>query len=83
MIVEIIGWSAAVLILLAYILLSLGRIAADSVAYQGLNIVGAAGFIINSGINGAIPSAALNVVWLGIGLFALSRILRRRGAGHG
>jgi hypothetical protein len=79
-IVEIIGWSAAVLILLAYILLSLGRIAANSVAYQGLNIVGAAGFILNSGINGAIPSAALNVVWLGIGLFALSRILRRQRA---
>ena len=78
MIVEIIGWSAAVLILVAYILLSLGRIAADSLAYQGLNIVGAAGFIVNSGINGAIPSAALNVIWLGIALFALHRIVRKR-----
>ena len=78
MIVEIIGWSAAVLILVAYILLSLGRIAADSIAYQGLNIAGAAGFNVNSGINGARPSAALNVIWLAIGLFALHRILRRR-----
>jgi hypothetical protein len=77
-IIEIIGWSAAVLILLSYILLSLGRIAADSISYQGLNIVGAAGFILNSGVNGAIPSAALNVIWLAIGLFALHRILRRR-----
>lgn len=78
MIIEIIGWSAAILILIAYVLLSLGRIQANSVAYQGLNIAGAAGFIINSGINGAIPSAALNVVWMGIGIFALRRVLRRR-----
>jgi hypothetical protein len=81
MLVEIIGWSAAVLILLAYIMLSLGRIEANSVAYQGMNIAGAAGFIVNSGVNGAIPSAVLNVVWLGIGLFALQRILRRRRVG--
>jgi hypothetical protein len=80
-IVEIIGWSAAVLILVAYILLSLGRIEANSIAYQGMNIAGAAGFIVNSGINGAIPSAVLNIVWMGIGLFALHRILRRRRHG--
>ena len=80
MIIEIIGWSAAVLILLAYILLSLDRIEAKSVTYHGMNIAGAAGFIVNSGYNGAIPSAALNIVWMGIGLFALTRILQRRPA---
>ena len=80
MIVEIIGWAAAVLILASYVLLSLGRLDAQSAAYQGMNIAGAAGFIINSGYNGAIPSAVLNIVWLGIGLFALTRILRRRPA---
>jgi len=79
--VEIIGWCAAVLILTAYVMLSLGRIEAKSVAYQGMNIAGAAGFIVNSGINGAIPSAVLNVIWLGIGLFALQRLLRRRRHG--
>jgi hypothetical protein len=81
MLVEIIGWCAAALILASYVLLSLGRIEANSVAYQGMNIVGAAGFIVNSGINGAIPSAVLNVIWLGIGVFALQRILRRRRVG--
>ena len=80
MIIEIIGWAAAVLILASYVLLSLGRIEAQSTAYQGMNIVGAAGFIINSGYNGAIPSAVLNIVWMGIGLFALTRILRLRPA---
>lgn len=74
LIVEIIGWIAAALILAAYVLLSLGRIEAKSVTYQALNVVGAAGFIVNSGINGALPSAALNVVWMGIGLYALWQI---------
>jgi len=81
MLVEFIGWCAAALILASYILLSLGRLEANSVAYQGMNIVGAAGFIVNSGINGAVPSAVLNIIWLGIGIFALQRILRRRARG--
>jgi hypothetical protein len=78
LIVEIVGWMAAALILLAYILLSLGRLEANSVAYHALNISGAAGFIVNSGVNGAIPSAMLNVAWLGIGLYAMSRVLAKR-----
>ena len=80
MIVEIIGWLGGALILFAYVLLSLGRIEAKSITYQGLNVAGAAGFVVNSGYNGAIPSAALNVIWMGIGLFALAHILRRRPA---
>ncbi len=59
------------MILIAYVLLSLEKIEARSVTYQLLNVLGAAGFIINSGINGALPSAALNVIWMGIGVYAL------------
>lgn len=75
---EVAGWVAAVLILAAYGLLTAGRLKADSRAYHWLNIFGAAGFILNSGWNGAIPSAALNVVWMGIGVAALWRIATRR-----
>jgi hypothetical protein len=74
--VEIVGWAGAGLILLAYLLLSAGRLAARSVTYQGLNLVGAIAFVINSGWNGAIPSAALNVVWAGIAVFALVRMAK-------
>ena len=79
-IIEVIGWSAAVLILTAYILLSLGKLEARGYIYQWMNVVGAAGFVINSGYNGAIPSAVLNVVWAGIGLFTISIIWRSRKA---
>ncbi|NNM62617.1 MAG: hypothetical protein HKM03_10640 [Steroidobacteraceae bacterium] len=71
--VEIAGWFAAAAILGAYFLLSLGKIDARSASYQWLNILGAIGFIINSGWHGAVPSVALNVVWLAIAAFALKR----------
>ena len=61
------------LIVGAYALLSAGRIRAESPTYQWLNIAGAAGFIVNSGAKGAYPSAVLNVVWIGIGVYALVR----------
>jgi hypothetical protein len=69
--VEIIGWIGAVLILAAYALLSAGRLKGDSLRYQVMNILGAAGFVVNSGWNGALPSAAMNLVWIGIGVFAI------------
>lgn len=72
--VEIAGWAGAILILLAYVLLTLGRVQAQSVAYQGMNVAGAAGFIVNGLANHALPSATLNIIWMGIGVYALWRI---------
>lgn len=76
--IESAGWAGAVLILLSYILLSTGRLHGQSTVYQWMNVVGSAGFVLNSSWNGAIPSAALNVVWMGIGLFTLWRIRAAR-----
>ena len=78
--VEVAGWGGAVLILLAYLLLSAGRLTGQSLLYQSMNVVGAAGFIINGWWHGALPSAALNVLWLLIGAIATWRILKRRGS---
>ena len=77
--VEAAGWIGAALILGSYILLSLGRLEGRSRAFQWLNVAGAAGFVVNSGWHGAIPSTMLNVVWLGVGLATLLT-LRRAGA---
>lgn len=74
--VEVIGWAGAALLLMAYGLLSYGKLRAESVRYQLMNILGAAGFVVNSGWNGALPSAAMNVIWIGIGVYALRQ--RRR-----
>ena len=81
--VEVVGWGGAVLILLAYLLLSAGRLTGQSLLYQGMNVVGAAGFTINGWWHGAIPSASLNVIWMLIGAVALWRILDRRKKADG
>ena len=78
--VEVAGWAGALLILLAYLLLSMGRVTGQSLLYQGMNIVGAAGFVVNGWWHRALPSAALNVLWLLIGAFASWRIVRKRGS---
>ena len=72
--IEIAGWIAALLILLAYGLLSSGRMTSNSLTFQWMNIVGAAGFIVNGVWNQAYPSAALNIAWMGIGLATLWRM---------
>ena len=79
--VDVAGWLAALLILGGYALLTAGKVTARSPLYQWMNVVGAIGFIINSGYFKAWPSAALNVIWAGIGIVALVRIAAaRRGA---
>ena len=78
--VEVVGWGGAVLILLAYLLLSAGRLTGQSLLYQGMNVVGAAGFVVNGWWHGALPSAALNVLLLLIGAVASWQILKKRGS---
>jgi len=78
--VEIAGWAGALLILFAYLLLSMGRLTGQSLTYQGMNIVGAAGFVINGWWHRALQSAALNVLWLLIGAIASWRIIRKKGS---
>jgi len=78
--VDIAGWSGTVLVLGSYALISAGKLQPRSALYQGMNVVGAIGLALNSGWNGAWPSAGLNVVWLGIALFAMRRNRRRATA---
>jgi len=75
-IIEIIGWTAAAMMLSAYVLLTTGRLRSLSPTYQWLNVLSGAGFIVNSGWNGAYPSAFLNLIWMGIGLYGLLRGVR-------
>ena len=69
--IEAAGWTGAALILGSYVLVSTGRLEGRSRTFQWMNVAGAAGFVVNSGWHGAIPSTALNVVWLGVGLGTL------------
>ncbi len=74
--IEVVGWGGGALILIAYLLVSTGRLDGRSAPFQWLNIVGAAGFIANGASHGAWPSTVLNIVWISIGLMALWRLRR-------
>jgi len=78
--VEVVGWAGALLILLAYILVSLGRVTGQSAAFQWMNLLGAAGFIVNGWWHRALPSATLNVVWMLFAAVALCRLWQRKGS---
>lgn len=69
--IETVGWLAAAMMLSAYVLLTMGRLSGRSNWYHWLNILSGAGFILNSGWNGAYPSASINVVWVAIGLYGV------------
>ena len=78
--VEIVGWTGAVLILLGYLLITAGKLTGGSLLDQAMNVFGAAGFAINGWWHRALPSTALNIVWLLIGVIASWRILKKRGS---
>jgi hypothetical protein len=70
LLVDAAGWAGAGCLLLAYALLSAGRIPAG-LRYQLLNLAGSVGLALNGVAHRAWPSAALNIVWLAVGLAAL------------
>jgi hypothetical protein len=83
LLVEIVGWTGALLVLGAYVGVSSGRMSGASVAFQVMNALGAAFFVLNTWWHGAIPSMVLNIVWSFIGLAALWRIARNRRGSAG
>lgn len=71
--VAILGWAGAVIVLASYVLLSTRRIDGHSLTYHVMNLLGAIGIGANSAWNGAIPSTAVNTIWMGIAIYALVR----------
>ncbi len=70
--VEVLGWAGMALIIGAYFLVTVRRVDSDSRLYQWMNVAGALGLIVNGAWNHAYPSTVLNVIWAGIGFYALS-----------
>jgi hypothetical protein len=77
-IIDLTGWVGAVLLLLAYALVSSRKLAGDGVRFQLLNLSGGLLLAANSAYHGALPSVAVNAVWIVIGVVALLRARRQR-----
>jgi hypothetical protein len=76
LLIDTVGWAGAAALLLAYGLVSSGRLNGRSIRFQLLNLCGAVGLLANGIYHDAWPSAALNAVWFVIGVTALMRISR-------
>ena len=79
LIIDVGGWLGAILLLLAYFLVSTKRVGGTSIRYQGLNVVGSVLVGANAFYYSALPSFSINVVWIMIGVAALAH---RRPASH-
>ena len=77
---EIAGWTGAVLVLGAYILVTLGRLTGQSPGFQWMNLAGAAGILLNGWWHGALPSATLNLIWMLFAAGALWNLWNRKGS---
>lgn len=78
--VAIIGWLGVIFYIMAYLLLSIGKLTPGNPLFHLLNILGATGLITDSAYHKDSPNLVVNVVWLLIGLFAISRPLLGKSA---
>lgn len=74
-ITEILGWYGVVAIVGAYALLSFGIINSESIWYQGLNLTGAIGIVLDALDDKNIQPAVLNIIWAVIALIAVIKII--------
>lgn len=77
---EIVGWTSAVVILLAYALVTTERLTGRSPLFQWLNLLGAAGFVFYGWWKSAPASVVLNLIWLLIAAVTLWTIWKRKGS---
>ncbi len=74
--IDLIGWVGAAAVLAAYGLISTHRMQAASVKYQGLNLLGGVLLAINTAFYKAYPSTLVNVIWMSIAIYSLSKPAR-------
>lgn len=71
MLIESIGWIGAILILLAYWLLTHKVTHSHSYLYQGLNLVGGLTLVFEAWAKNSYPVILLNVVWVMVAIYGL------------
>jgi hypothetical protein len=79
LIFDSLGWVGAILLLLAYALVSFKKLAADSLAYQGMNVAASILLAVNTLYHRAYPSSFVNIVWTLIAVFAILTVVGKYG----
>jgi hypothetical protein len=75
---DVIGWLGTVAYIVAYLLLSVGKLKAEQKTYHLLNILGALGLIVNAIHLKDYPNIIVNTVWFAIGSMGLIFIIKKR-----
>ena len=73
---ELCGWIGAVLVLVAYIMVSTGKAKADSKPYQITNIIGALFLVAYTYNCEAYASMIVNIIWAGIGFTSFVKFIK-------
>ena len=71
--IEVLGWIASVLIVGSYALNITGKLPASSKIYVLANIIGGVFFVENTYFHKAYPSMFVNVVWVIIAIYMISK----------
>lgn len=71
--IEMLGWIASVLIVGSYALNITGKLPASSKIYVLANIIGGILFVVNTYYHQAYPSMFVNVVWVIIAIYMISK----------
>lgn len=78
MVATALGWVGAIAGLVAYAMVSRGRWNADSLAFQGTNMLAGVTMLTVAATNGVWPSAAANIAAILIGANAVATVLRAK-----
>ena len=71
--IEMMGWIASVLIVGSYALNITGKLSASSKIYVLANIIGGIFFVVNTYYHHAYPSMFVNVIWVIIAIYMISK----------
>ncbi|WP_402463935.1 CBU_0592 family membrane protein [Isoptericola aurantiacus] len=77
-VVTALGWVGAIIGLVAYIQVSRGRWAPNSIQFQAANLCATSMLFLVAAVNGVWPSVAANIAWMVIGGQAILVIVKAR-----
>ena len=78
--IEVLGWIASVLIVGSYALNITGKLPASSKIYVLANIIGGIFFVVNTYYHKAYPSMFVNVIWVIIAIYMISKKKKKNNA---
>lgn len=73
---EIIGWIGSAFFIISYFLLSIDVLKANKIPYQLMNVMGGLCLVVSAYSTKDRPNLFTNLVWIGIGIFAVVQIVR-------